>query len=74
MNTGKPNMQLMKTLDDAWNSKDWDTFEDHHGEDVAVFWPGQPEPTRGLHNHRLESIEFFKAFPNNHLVNNPYKI
>jgi predicted ester cyclase len=27
-----------------------------------------------VHNHRAESIEFFKAFPDNHIVNNPYKI
>lgn len=43
-------------------------------DDVTVFWPGQPDPTRGVHNHRQESIEFFKTFPDNHLVNNPYKI
>lgn len=68
------NMQLMQTLDNAWNSQDWNTFEKRHAENVAVYWPGQPEPTRGVHNHRAESIEFFKAFPDNHLVNNPYKI
>ena len=68
------NMQLMKTLDDAWNSQDWDTFEERHADNVAVYWPGQPEPTKGLHNHREESIEFFKIFPDNHLVNNPYKM
>jgi predicted ester cyclase len=68
------NMRLMKTLDDAWNSQDWDTFQERHADNVAVFWPGQPEPTRGVQNHRQESVEFFKAFPDNHLVNNPYKI
>jgi SnoaL-like polyketide cyclase len=67
-------MELMKTLDDAWNSQDWKTFEERHADNVAVFWPGQPEPTRGVHRHREESIQFFKAFPDNHLVNNPYKI
>ncbi len=68
------NKDLMKTLDDAWNSQDWNTFEERHAENVAVFWPGQPNPTRGVRNHRAESIEFFKAFPDNHIVNNPYKI
>ncbi|MGI0129949.1 MAG: ester cyclase, partial [Thermoplasmata archaeon] len=38
------------------------------------YWPGQPEPTRGRHNHDLEAVEFFKTFPDNHLINNPYKI
>ena len=68
------NMRLMQTLDDAWNSQDWDTFEHRHAEGVAVFWPGQSNPTRGVHNHRAECIEFFKSFPDNHLINNPYKI
>ena len=67
-------MRLMQTLDDAWNSQDWDTFEHRHAEGVAVFWPGQSNPTRGVHNHRAECIEFFKSFPDNHLINNPYKI
>jgi hypothetical protein len=37
-----------------------------------VYWPGQPEPTRGARNHREESIAFFKSF-DNHLDNRPYK-
>jgi len=74
MSVQEKNKDLMKTLDDAWNSQDWDTFEERHAENVAVFWPGQPNPTRGVRNHRAESIEFFKAFPDNHIVNNPYKI
>jgi hypothetical protein len=41
----------MQTLDDAWNSQDWDTFKSRHAENVAVFWPGQPDPTIGVHNH-----------------------
>jgi hypothetical protein len=27
-----------------------------------------------VRNHRAEYTEFFKAFPDNHIVNNPYKI
>jgi hypothetical protein len=30
MNSGQTNMELMKTLDDGWNSQDWDTFEECH--------------------------------------------
>jgi ketosteroid isomerase-like protein len=74
MSTEEKNKELMKTLDDAWNSQDWDTFKERHAENVAVFWPGQPNPTRGVGNHHEESVEFFKMFPDNHLVNNPYKI
>ena len=73
----KENLKLMKTLDDAWNagpeSSLWETFKKRHKEDVAVYWPNQPEPTRGRHNHDVEAVEFFKNF-NNSLVNNPYKI
>jgi ketosteroid isomerase-like protein len=70
----KENLELMKTLDDAWNSQNWEVFRKRHSQDTAVFWPGQPDPTRGRHNHEVESVEFFKTFPDNHLINNPYKI
>jgi len=68
------NKELMKTLDNAWNSQDWETLSERHADNVAVFWPGQADPTRGVQNHREESIEFFKMFPDNHLANDPYKI
>ena len=67
------NMHLMKTLDDAWNSQDWDTFSKRHTGDVVVRWPGQP-PTNGIDAHKKEGEYFFKAFPDNHVENNPYKI
>lgn len=74
MSVQEKNKELMITLDNAWNSQDWDTFNERHADDVAVFWPSQPDPTLGVNNHRQESIEFFKIFPDNHLINNPYKI
>lgn len=70
----KENLQFMKTLDDAWNSQDWETFNKRHSDDVAVYWPGQPEPTRTRKAHHNEAVEFFKTFPDNHVGNNPYKI
>jgi hypothetical protein len=30
----------MKALKDAWNTQDWDTFEERHDDNVAVFWLG----------------------------------
>jgi predicted ester cyclase len=74
MNRLEGNQQLMKTLDDAWNNQEWDTFNKRHAENVFVYWPGQPEPTTGRHNHRAESVEFFKTFPDNHIDNDPYKV
>ncbi len=67
------NFELMKTLDDAWNNQDWSTFKKRHAESTAVYWPGQPEPTRGREAHYSEAVEFFKTF-DNRLANNPYKI
>jgi predicted ester cyclase len=68
----KKNMELMQTLDDAWNNQDWDTFEKRHRSDVVVRWPAQPA-THGIHNHRAEGVQMFKTFPNNHVGNRPYK-
>lgn len=67
-------MELMRTLDDAWNSQDWETFDKRHAADVAVHWPGQAEATRGRDAHRAECVEFFKTFPDNRLLNHPYKV
>ncbi|OLD54815.1 ester cyclase [archaeon 13_1_40CM_2_52_13] len=71
--TVEENLRLFQTLDDAWNARDWDTFNKRHSENVAVYWPGQPEPTRGRHAHHQEAMGFFKAF-DNRLDNRPYKI
>ena len=46
----------MKSLDDAWNNQDWDTFSQRHTENVIVKWPGQSEPTKGLDAHKNEGI------------------
>jgi hypothetical protein len=64
----------MKTLDDAWNNQDWNTFSERHTEDVIVRWPGQSEPTRGIGAHRNEGLQMFKTFPDNHVENNPYRV
>lgn len=72
--SAEENMQLMQTLDDSWNNQDWETFNKRHSEDTAVYWPGKSQPTRGRHDHRVECIEFFKTFPDNHIDNRPYKV
>jgi len=64
----KENLELMKTLDDAWNAGPdnplWETFMKRHKEDVKVYWPAQLDPTRGRHNHDVEAREFLKNFNN----------
>ncbi len=71
--TEERNMELMQTLDDAWNAQDLDTFSQRHKDDVVVRWPGKP-PTHGIVDHRQESLEFFTAFPDQHLDNRPYRV
>lgn len=65
--------ELMQTLDDAWNAQDLDTFAKRHKSDTIVRWPGQP-PTNGVEAHKVEALDFFRAFPNQHLDNRPYKV
>ncbi len=45
------NLQRMKTLDDAWNAQNWEVFRKRHSADTKVYWPGQPDPTRGRDAH-----------------------
>jgi hypothetical protein len=56
--------ELMTTLDHSWNNPGGDTFTARHAENTAVYWPRQPEPTRGMHDHRAESEAIFKSFEN----------
>jgi hypothetical protein len=39
MSIQEKNKELMITLDNAWNTQDWDTFNERHADNVAVFWP-----------------------------------
>ena len=50
-----------------------DTFDKRHSEDVAVYWPGKPERTRGQSTHQNEAVGF-KTFLNNHIQNDPYVV
>jgi ketosteroid isomerase-like protein len=72
-NTAQENLQRMKTLDDAWNSQNWEVFRKRHAADTKVYWPGQPDPTTGRDAHHHESEAFFKSIEN-HLENDPYKV
>jgi len=75
MNTVDKNKELMQTLDDAWNSQDWDTFLKRHAENTVVTWMGKNSvATKGRESHKQESIEFFKTFSDNHIDNRPYKV
>ena len=68
-------LERMYALDEAWNARDWDTFDAYHDQsDVVVYWPRREStPTRGGPDHRAESEHFCAAFPDNE-VKNPYDI
>ena len=35
------NLERMYALDEAWNARNWDTFDTYHEQsDVVVYWPG----------------------------------
>jgi hypothetical protein len=72
--TEQQNMELMQTLDDAWNAQDVEVFRQRHKPGVIVRWPGKTEPTRGIEDHTAESIDFWKTFPDQHLDNRPYRV
>ena len=72
--TAKKNMELMQTLDDAWNAQDLKVFRARHKPDVIVRWPGKTEPTVGIEDHAQESIDFWKTFPDQKLDNRPYRV
>jgi hypothetical protein len=69
------NAERMFALDEAWNARDWDTFDAYHDHgDVVVYWPDRQEsPTLGGPNHRAESERFCQAFPDNK-VRHPYPV
>ena len=72
--TEKRNMELMQTLDDAWNAQNLEVFKARHKPNVVVRWPGKIEPTVGIKDHTQEAIDFFRTFPNQHLDNRPYRV
>ena len=51
------NIKLMKILDDARNSQDWETFNERHTDDVIIRWAGQP-PTIGIESIKLRENIF----------------
>ena len=69
------NSERTYALDEAWNARDWDTFDAYHDQsDVVVYWPGREStPTLGGPDHRAESERFCAAFPDNK-VKHPYDI
>ena len=69
------NIERMYALDEAWNARDWDTYDYFHDhDDVVVYWPGRTDtPTLGGPAHTSESQKFCAAFPDNKVLH-PYPV
>jgi hypothetical protein len=65
-------MELMQTLDDAWNSQDLGTFNQRHKPEVVVRWPGRA-PTHGRHDQKAKA-RALTTLPDQHLDNRPYRV
>ena len=71
------NLELMRTLDDAWNAQDWETFEKRHSRGTAVFWPGQTESdkrTRQSQGSRAQQIVTPRRYPERKFDGTPRQI
>jgi len=66
------NLEVMRRIDQAWNERDWKTFDRLHAEDVAVVFT-HPEGVTGRDPHREEAQNFIAAFPD-HQIQFPHKL
>ena len=87
MSTEQQNMELMQTLDDAWNAQDVGVFRKRHKDHVVVAWPGGNPPTQGIDAHVAESEKeekkkkkkkkkknLARPLPDQKLDNRPYRV
>ena len=49
-------LRLLLTLDDPWNARERDAFDDRQAGHGAAVRPGQPAPTRGRRDRRAEEM------------------
>jgi hypothetical protein len=61
----------MITLDSDYNSQDWNTFTSDTQIMLRYLAPISQIQQEKCNNHRQESMEFAKIFPNNHLISDP---
>ncbi len=57
------NLKVIKAVDKASNTRDWEAFASHHRKDVISFSPMRPEPAKGIAAH-IEVVQgLYSAFP-----------
>jgi len=67
-------LALMKTGDDAFNSRDFASMNAVHHPDMIVHMPGNGQPLVGREAHADAMKGMFDIFPDVHVVNDPYPI
>jgi hypothetical protein len=67
-------LALMKTGDDAFNSRDFAGMNAVHHPDMIVHMPGNGQPILGREAHADAMKGMFDIFPDVHVGNDPYPI
>lgn len=63
------NLKIIKTVDEAFNNKDWTAFEARHNDDVISYSPMTPEPAKGIKAHKEAVQGMYEAFPDLEMKN-----
>lgn len=67
-------LALMKKGDDAFNSRDLAAMDAVHDPDMIAYVTGNAQPLYGRAAHAAAMEQFFTAFPDVHVANDPYPI
>jgi hypothetical protein len=67
-------LELMKTGDDAFNSRDFAAMSAVHHPDMIAYVTGNAEPIYGQSAHAETMRAMFGIFPDVHVDNDPYSI
>ena len=65
------NLAVMQAVDEAWNVRDWETFNRYHAEAVVVPTTRNPEGTVGREAHHQDAVRFTTTFAD-HKIQLPY--
>jgi steroid delta-isomerase-like uncharacterized protein len=57
------NLRVADRINEAFNTRNWDLFNDQHTDDVIAYSPILDEPTRDIDSHRRQLEEMVEAFP-----------
>ena len=67
-------LALMKIGDDAFNARDFAAMDAVHHPDMIAYVTGNAQPLYGRAAHAAAMEQFFTAFPDVHVANDPYPI